>query len=394
MLPEARDVEPLREPSPVPLGVPYAELGSNPISPTTWPVATSLLDQLKAVAVAAPETADWAQLATTHLQRLATIPKLNDALVPGELAALRGLADQAKTLAANVKDDPTRSKVLRAGYAVVRRIVIWDQVYALASRGEVSVAPVVDRQAWHETIGKVDELLHATGAAANWRKYLQIDRACAEFDAAGRSAIDQRKLARDILHRMHSTQLSRAQETFLHTPPFAALEEQLHARAAETPDFAALLEAIERFEHDDNAASAHAFAHEYDTLRWSTNEDVADMADTVNAYYRNANMRVALSSELANRMVPQQTPQVEAVEDNILGASVLGQSQTNAKVRVALVPDEHVWNIGLEAVGEVASNTSSSKGPATFYQNGWSLFRARKRLTVDRRGIRLYSARG
>jgi hypothetical protein len=28
----------------------------------------------------------------------------------------------------------------------------------------------------------------------------------------------------------------------------------------------------------------------------------------------------------------------------------------------------------------------------TFYQRGWSLFRARKKLTVDRRGIRLFSA--
>jgi hypothetical protein len=91
-------------------------------------------------------------------------------------------------------------------------------------------------------------------------------------------------------------------------------------------------------------------------------------------------------------MIPAQTPQVEAVEDNILGAWVSGISQTNTKVRIVLVPDEHRWNIGLEAQGEVASDTASSKGPATFYQRGWSMFRARKRVTVDRRGIRMFSA--
>ncbi|MBW8885740.1 MAG: hypothetical protein JF612_13400, partial [Planctomycetia bacterium] len=40
----------------------------------------------------------------------------------------------------------------------------------------------------------------------------------------------------------------------------------------------------------------------------------------------------------------------------------------------------------------MATDTTSSKGPATFYQHGWSLFRARKRITVDRRGIGVYSA--
>jgi hypothetical protein len=57
-----------------------------------------------------------------------------------------------------------------------------------------------------------------------------------------------------------------------------------------------------------------------------------------------------------------------------------------------LVPDKSRWNLGLEALGEVASSTSSSKGPATFQQDGWSLFRARKRVTVDRRGIRMQNA--
>jgi hypothetical protein len=91
-------------------------------------------------------------------------------------------------------------------------------------------------------------------------------------------------------------------------------------------------------------------------------------------------------------MIPQQTPQLEAVEDNIVGAWVSGQSQTNTKVHITLTPDKAHWNIALEAEGQVASDTASSKGPATFYQRGWSLFRARKRMIVDHRGIRVFSA--
>ena len=90
--------------------------------------------------------------------------------------------------------------------------MIWDTVHALASSGDLSAAPIVDHHAWTEALAKVDSLLHATGAAANWRKYLLIDRAKSDFDSSNCSPVDQRQLARDMLHRLHSTQLSREQE--------------------------------------------------------------------------------------------------------------------------------------------------------------------------------------
>jgi hypothetical protein len=117
-----------------------------------------------------------------------------------------------------------------------------------------------------------------------------------------------------------------------------------------------------------------------------------ELAATINTYYRNANVRVALSAELVNRLLPKAQQVYEPVVDTIQEARVRGDSFTTTRVRLVLVPDRHRWNIGLEANGEVASSTSSSKGPATFYQQGMSLFRARKRVTVDRRGIRLQNA--
>jgi hypothetical protein len=80
------------------------------------------------------------------------------------------------------------------------------------------------------------------------------------------------------------------------------------------------------------------------------------------------------------------------VYDNILGADVQGQSTTHAQVKLTLVPDRERWRLGVEAVGEVASSTASSKGPATFYQDGQSRFHARKMLLIDRSGVRLYRA--
>jgi hypothetical protein len=392
IVPDPKEIETLRQPAEPPSASPFPIPESAFPRAAAWPQPIALIEQLRALATSTPTAAAWAEQAIGGLERLIAAPTLAEASVANELIGLRRLADEAKPLAYSLKDDQARSKILRAGYALVRRLVVWDMVHSLAASGDLAAAPVFDHHAWTAALDKVDSLLHATGAAARWRSYLLIDRAKSEFDSPAASPADQRQLARDILHKMHSTQLSRAQEQFLKTPPFEALDEQLQARAAATPDLAAALQAIEQFEHDDRSAHAQALASEYDLLRWSPDEGVRELADAINTYYRNANIRVALSSDLVNRIIPQQTPQVEAVEDSILGAWVSGQSQTNTKVRVALIPDVQHWNIGLEAVGEVASNTASSKGPATFYQDGVSIFRARKRLTVDRRGIRVFSA--
>lgn len=391
-IPGPMDVEPLREPL-APSTLPTEpQLGAIPTT-KAWPYPAGLIEQLEKLTQATPAAAEWAAEVKGEIERLTAIGSLSDPNVEPILARLNQLAKGGKEqLALALTTDDDRSRVLRAGYAIVRRLVIWDMVHTLAAKQDAAVAPIVDRTAWGHALAGVNELLQATGAAANWRKYLLIDRACEAFDSAECTPADQRLLARDMLHRMHSTQLSHDQETFLKTPPFAALDEQLLARAAQTPDLIGLLVAIENYEHVDRSAHSRALAAEYEALRWTPDPEVRELADTVNSYYRNANVRLALSAELINKMIPQQQPQLEAVQDSILGAIVEGQSHTNTKLKVVLVPDPNRWNIGLEALGEVATDTASSKGPATFYQNGWSMFRARKRLTVDRRGIRMFNS--
>ncbi|MEX2173998.1 MAG: hypothetical protein WD872_06525 [Pirellulaceae bacterium] len=384
------EVGPITEPPPSSI---RPEPAPEPEIPPTkaWPLALGLIEQLDRLAVAVPAAAPWAARVQAEAQSLAQLGSLVTPAAAEVIGRLDRLADEAKTSAAALPAD-SRSKLLRAGYAVVRRVVIWDLAHQLAIRGDAELAPVVDRDAWIGALAGVDRQLADTGAAANWRKYLRLDEAHERFDSATCSPGDQRDLARDILHRMHSTQLSHDQSRFLKTPAFAAFTKQLHDRAAETPDLVALLDAIERHERDGLAAESQGLAEQYDLLRWSSDDGVKELVDTVNAYYRNANVRVALSAELVNRMLPRAQPQYEPVQDTIQGAWVEGDSQTSTKLRIVLTPDQSRWNIGLEAQGEVASNTASSKGPATFYQDGVSFFRARKRVLVDRRGIRLQNA--
>jgi hypothetical protein len=345
------------------------------------------------LAATTPAGAEWAQRVIAELEQFVLAETLADTRAADSIAALERLAVEARQLAMTQPEaSESRSKLLRAGYAIVRRLEVWDAVRAIAVKGEVA-AGVLDRQAWQESIAQIDTQLQATGAAASWRNYLLIDRARQDFDSSACSPAEQRQLARDILHRLHSTQLSHAQEQFLrNSPHFAEFERQLRARSDELPDLIGLLSAIEHHEHEDASPRSRTLAAEYDALRWSPDADVAQLADTVNTYYRNANVRVALSVELVNRLIPQEQAQLEPVRDNILGADVEGQSHTRTRLRMVLLPDRNRWQIGLEAEGQVASDTSSSKGPATFYQQGNASFRARKRVTVDRRGIRLFNA--
>jgi hypothetical protein len=360
-----------------------------------WPYPAGLIEQLNILAAELPPTADWSRQATAELEALAKLDSLADQAAAARLDRLNDLADDGKALAQTLPQELDRAKVLRAGYSIVRRIVVWQLVHELAEQGDAELAPIVDSRAAENTLVEVERRLAATGAHGSWRQYLLIDEAREKFDSRECAPSEQRELAREILHRMHSTQLSRDQEQFLALPPFAAWREQLFARAAESPDLTEVLLAIERHEHEhDRTEYARELAAVYDRLRWSSSQDIGELAETINTYYRNANVRVALSSELVNRLLPKAQRLYEPVVDTIQGAQVRGDSLTTTQVRLVLVPDPQRWNVGLEANGEVATNTLSSKGPATFNQNGVSLFRSRKRVLVDRRGIRLQNAEG
>jgi hypothetical protein len=385
------EATPLTQPGLAPnLGPPLTPGSVLPATPA-WPHAAALIAQLETLSATTPRAADWVTRVLTQLELITKCPTLADNGARDAITKLRQLADEARPLATSIDHEHARSRVLRAGYAISRRLMIWDQVHGLFDRDDTIAAPIVDRAEWTSALAEVDSLLQATPAGARWRNYLLLDRANGEFDTSACSPADQRRLARDILHRMHSTQLSHEQERFLKSPAFVELGKQLEARAAEAPDLVGLLTAIEQYERDDSSQNARSLAGQLDALRWSPESEIRELADSVNAYYRNANVRVALTADFVNRLLPQQT-QVEAVEDVVQGAWVSGRSHTNTRLKLTLLPDKHRWNMGLEAVGEVASNTSSSKGPARFYQDGRSFFRARKRLTVDRRGVRMSSA--
>ena len=359
-----------------------------------WPQPLSLLDQLDKLGGDEPASGQWAGLVRRELDSLHALPGIDDPQSAAVLSRLERLANEARNLAPQLTTEDSRSRLLRAGFAVVRRLAVWNPAHQAAR----SAPAQIDRAAFAAARGNliaaaaaVEAELPRTGVPQSWHDYLLLSHLRQELNQ-GADGEALRVVAREILYRLHSTQLSQVQSEFLRGPAFANLDAALRPLAHEPADLAEILAAVEDYEQQEEAAAAIRLADHYDRLRWSSDPHVAGLSAAINTYYRNANVRVAISGELVNRLLPGVQATSEPVVDTIQGARVHGVSETSTKVRLVLLPTRGRWEIGLEAVGDVESSTTSSAGPARFHQWGLSNFRARKRLTVDRRGIRLFQA--
>jgi len=378
-----------------PVAAPAAAPAAEPATPWPWP--TALLSQLATLAQTEPRCLDWLARTRLEVEQLVALPSLDDQRAAEILERLKELAEEAREIARDLPAEDSRPRLLRAGFSIVRRLAIWEPVYRAASsetspQADSPIDATLSLQRLRTVVESAEAELPRTGDVDAWRKYLLLDRLRDEIDHGALDEESMRPLARELLYRIHSTQLSDQQAEFLHGPTFRSLSQELLALASEPADLTDVLEAVEAYEQQDKAAAGVRLADLYDRLRWSTNPHVAELAAAINTYYRNANVRVAVSAELVNRLLPETQVVSEPVVDRIQGAHVEGDSQTSTKVRLVLLPTRGRWEFGIEALGDVASSTTSYSGPARFYQDGWSNFRARKRLTVDRRGIRLFQA--
>jgi hypothetical protein len=116
------------------------------------------------------------------------------------------------------------------------------------------------------------------------------------------------------------------------------------------------------------------------------------LGDRINTHYRNANVRVAISADLVNRLLPHPQTVDENVDDMLMGGRVFGRSQVSTRLNLVLFPDRQQWIMGLEAQGNVDSRTETKRGPAVFHNAGRARYLARKLLLMDHRGLRTEDA--
>jgi hypothetical protein len=350
-----------------------------------WRTPRALLDQLAELA-AAPETARWAAEVKNRIQRLGKAVDEHSGDVTAICDQLDQIHKEGDRLGMGVTEPLLSSRFRRTNYALRRRIDIWRETLVLDK--DTSTPTQSDPQRLAMALAKIDELTEGNNEGVAWRDYLLVD-ALREMSATPAATVDQqqRELARRILARVAITPLDDRQRVFLKSEPFQMLGSELRRIAAEPVDPARLLECMERYEQSRRPSDARLLADEGMWLALLPAEERQGLTQQITNHYRNANLRVVLTEAFLSRLMPARLPEYELVRDTVLGNPVYGESLSETKVAVRLIPDPSRLLLSLQISGEVAALTSSTSGPATFRNTSESVYTARKPMEITMRGV-------
>ncbi len=361
---------------------------ATPMWPTAsvWTTPRVLIEQLNALAQY-QETAAWSQEVLEALNCLTAAEAIAAPAATDALDRLERLSENARNVGVLCQIPEQRVLMSRVSFGLVRRLLVWREIEHLALAREYVFAAPLDEARFTQAL---TELERRFASVPNWQRYLFLAR---WKNRSELTPAEQGALARRVLLRLETTELTPQQQALLSQPFVNDFAVALRPLAAEPVDLPRLVEALETLETEHSSAASQVIADAYQRLRWSHVPAATALGQTLDTYYRNANVRVAISDTLINMLLPQEPETtLEPVRDEILGARVFGRSETSARLRVVLLPDMRRLRLGLEAIGEVDSNTTATKGPATFHSQGRAHVHARKMLSIERGGLRVWRA--
>ena len=152
-------------------------------------------------------------------------------------------------------------------------------------------------------------------------------------------------------------------------------------------DYANLLRQLERQEADAIDLAAIEIANSVQSLRFATSPGVVNIGEEINTHYRNANIRLALSQTMLQRMMPTIEPQTVPLQTIILGSRVRGSSRLESDLRLQLYPSPNRWRIDLQAIGNVRTNSTGFKSGVAVRTYGDSNFQASTPIEINTKGI-------
>ncbi len=288
-------------------------------------------------------------------------------------------------------DTSLESQASRARYGVMRWVDIWEAIAQLNEQPPRIPSSEEAATRIRNQLSAFEALSAGNPAEAAWREYLEL--AQLKSAASDGASLDlRREVARRTISRLNSPKLSREQRKFIADGPLAKLKVELQTWLATDFDGDKLLTHLEELEYSGRSSDAAVVVTSYRNLLALQGDSARELASHLDTHYRNANLRVAVSSELANRLVPQPGRIDAPVRDTVVNVPVRGHSSTFTKLSVLFVPDPQRIRIGLEAHGTVAANTVSDAGPVRLRNQGQSTFLVRKLLVFGPQGLFVWPA--
>ncbi|MFB3107093.1 MAG: hypothetical protein ACE1ZA_19525, partial [Pseudomonadales bacterium] len=340
-----------------------------------------LLDQ----SANAPDLADWARPIGEILEKLERQTVGVDKDQERLIAQLRESCVLPSAVSELAYDQ--RQLASRLSYAVQRRAEIWQPLIVIARSRPPSRR---QQQSLDELRNRLDRLhawLSLGEYEEDWVAYLclvELRRHLRTATVANESVVMS---VEKTLRRIQARELTSAQTEFLVSSSVREFEQGLWNVLAATISPTDLMRSLQAYDDDPSRVNRTIVVDQLRRWQSPLSTEYQDAVQAITAHYRNANLRLAVTEELINRLVPAFHSYAERVNDTILGAQVQGRNSASTSVSVALVPDPQRLKLWLHAQGQVKSDTTSRKGPVTMVNRGQSTFSAGKQLTVQSDGI-------
>ena len=166
-----------------------------------------------------------------------------------------------------------------------------------------------------------------------------------------------------------------------------AVAEAMAAEAAAAAEAAVVAEAsVAECLLIPSGVATHYINDQFQNLMWSQQPNRQSAATLLQAHYRNANIRLAVSQNMLNRLIPDSPDVNEPVNEQVLGADVSGHSHVRNRLSVQLIEDPSQISLQLHTNGEVDSDTVARRSGFEIRNEGMANFQAFKRLSLDRMG--------
>lgn len=378
----------------------------------TWPVAAKLLeqlDQLDRVAATQPrenlirtvnvpvgpqmvvsssDLLDWSSTVRGILEQLPQTKRLGDDQVPAMLDQLQQACHFAFSHAEAIAYRSEQVAWLQAAYSVQRRLLVWYPIYQINS-GDYPQTQYVgdDLVGAIEAINTLKSALPETGDADGWDQFLLLSDLGLAFTSGTDG--DRQELSQKFLSRIQWPNLEASHRNWLDSEAVEAVAVAVRPWATGPIDYSAFLHQIEKAESNAIDLVTAEVAQSMQALRYARHQSVKQLADNIDLYYRNANVRFSITDEMLNQLLPEIPSRHVPVRTTMLGSRVTGVSTIESQLGLALRPAYGAWEIDLRTNGSVSTRSIGRRGPAAVRTSSNNPFSASTPISIKPSNVEL-----